>query len=554
MFEGSARYPRAKRLLRMNAPDITPRDIQERLGQLLPSQWDFIFAPERFSAVAGGFASGKTRALCMKGLVLSKLIPGNVGMILRYRGTDLEKTTMPVFFEVCPTNWIKSFNKKSRTVTLRNSSVISFEHLHDANSTAKTRRLGANLGWFGIDQMEECEQMHWDAMISRLRLPRAPKKFGFGVLNANGKDWNWEKFFAQTQRWPRVNGKSVRLNGKFHQVMRPKADTLGIVINSEENRISNGGFVEDIYFDSLLESYGEDWVERYVYSSFDEFKGKIFKDYDAGIADPETASVHNIDPFTIPRDWECIGGIDVGGDSPWAVIPVYVDYVGNLIVAPGFHNRTGRVSEVASWIKGHMPWNENRTTFVIDWENRLAMVELSDYGIHCQVAQKDVNVGLLRMEGYLHVQKGRRLPDWYEATQPRHQYVKFADRGSPRLFVFKNAGTWRKEHDRAKWDPNKPDAMWKSSIERFDTVEATRYVVMTRPEPSKITLQDREKFIAEAEQKDPLSARAMREMDKRIQDRQYRQKGGAGLREADAEEEFAKPLAGKYDWNAKEEF
>ena len=90
------------------------------------------------------------------------------------------------------------------------------------------------------------------------------------------------------------------------------------------------------------------------------------------------------------------------------------------------------------------------------------------------------------MEGYIHVQKHRDLPHWYEDTQPPQKFEKFRTKGSPKLFVFKSANVIRKELDTAKWDPEKVDKMYKSSTARFDAVESLRYVIMTKPEPSKI--------------------------------------------------------------------
>lgn len=536
---------------------IKPYELEEGLGRLLGSQREFIFASERFSAFAGGYGCGKSRALIIKGLILSAAIPGNAGMFLCYRGTDLETRLIPLFEEVCPKSWIRAATKKPfRTYVLRNNSVITFQHLHDARSSAKSGRIGANLGWFGIDQLEECSEEHWDAMASRLRLPRATKKFGFASLNPAGRDWIWTRFFQSVQPWPRdENGGALPLNGKYYQVLKPKADHLGVCVNSEENRISNGGFIEDSYFASLLDTYGKEYIERYVYCSFNDFRGRLFPDYEDGVVDPNVASVHNIDPFDIPRSWDCIGAIDVGGESPWAVVPVYVDPFGNLIVDEGFHHRTGRVSEVAGWIKRKMPWNENRCTFVIDPENRVASVELSDHGIFCNVANKEVNPGILRMEGYLHVQKHRALPKWYEETQPKGRFIKFREKGSPRMFIMNRATTVRKELGLAKWDPNKPDRMYKSTTARFDSVEALRYAVMTRPEPSKDELKE-DKF-TEMERLDPTTAKEWRAWDGRLRARMLNQKGGRALREMDSEEGSSPAddlKLGKYDFDAKDEF
>lgn len=526
--------------------------LDERAKNLLPSQRAFIFGSERFSAISGGFASGKTFAVVLKGLILSAAIPGNAGAFLCYRGTDVEKRMIPLFMdEVCPPLWIKKYNKNKRTVLLRNNSVITFEHIKDSSGGAGTgtRRIGSNWGWFGVSQMEEITEDHWNALGSRLRLTRARKQFGFGDLNPAGRDWIWEKFFQKFTPWPRdEENKALPVDGKYFQALRQSPDHLGIAVNSEENRISKGGFVADTVFDSFLQNFGQQWVERFVYGSFDDFKGKMFPDFAGGLVDREDASAHVIKAFPIPRSWNCVGGIDPGGDSKWAVCPVYSDERGNLIATPGFHNRTGRVSEVANWIKRNMPWDENRTTFVLDPENKIVTVELSDYGVYAKPAIKDVNPGLMRLESYMHVVKHRDLPDWYESTQPTHRFLKFRGKGSPKFFIFEEEMVGRRELDKCKWDPDKIDAMYKTSTERFDTVEAYRYVAMDKPEPSKASDGQDEKY-RKMEKMDPATAREWKEYDRR----RAIMKGGKGaLRDMDSDDSFESRLpeyGGRYDWN-----
>ena len=542
------------------SPGFRKHEFQEEIGEkaknLLPSQRAFLFAPERFSAISGGFGSGKSYVAVLKGLILSAAIPFNVGSLLCYRGTDVEKRLVPLFMEeVCPPAWRKSYNKNKRLVTLRNGSVISFDHIKDSTSGAAagtgTRRIGSNWGWFGVDQGEEIEEMHFDALASRLRLPRAPKKFGFMSLNPGGRDWIWNRFFQKVRPWPKdERGRALPIDGKFFQRVKQADNLLGISVNSEENRISNGGFVEDAYFDSLLETYGQQWVDRFVYGQFDDFKGQMFPDFAGGLVDYNDASVHVIDDFEIPRHWNCTIPIDVGGDSPWAVVPMYSDEQGNLIVTNGFHNRTSRVLDVATWIKRHTPWNETRTTFVIDPENPLATVELSDHGIYCRSAIKAINPGLLRMESYLHVQPHRTLPVWYESTQSPARFLKFRGKGSPRMFVFKSAMVSRKELDTCKWDPDKTDTMFKSSTARFDTIEAKRYGVMTLPEPSKITGDDEAKYV-EMAKRDPATAKEWKAWDQRMAQRAG---GKTALRDMDCDEDTRLvdqfgDLITKYDWS-----
>lgn len=526
-------------------------ELDEKLGALLPSQHEFVFAPERFGLIAGGYASGKSRAGVTRGLILSAVIPGNVGWIMRYRGTDIEDSTKPMFFEVCPQDWIRSYNKHANTVVLRNNSVIQFRHLHDANSPMKSRRAGANLGWAFIDQIEECEEEHWNMMVSRVRKHVHSKLFA--AMNPNGHDWLWAKSFTQFKPWPEdAEGKvGPMLDGKFYQTFRSKS-MIAIAVNSEENRISNGGFVGDDYFDSELDQYSPEIVARMVHCSFDDYHGKLYKEYEAGLKDDGYASVHNIEPFDIPASWNLVTGIDVGGDSPWAIVPNYIDEEGNLIVVPGYHARTARIIDPANWIKNNLPYNESRATFKIDPENKTALVELSDYGVYCQVAQKEVVTAILRVNGYLHVKKGRKLPQWYLDTQPQGKITKFQHRGAPKLYVFKTAGKWREEHDEAKWDAKKPDHMMKTSVKRYDSVEAQWYATMSRPEAS--TFKEKLYDYSEMSKLDPLSAREWKSYDKRTHEYREKFRGGAGLRESDilvSEENF--PRSGRFDLGAKGE-
>lgn len=542
------------------APGFRRYELQEELGEkakkLLPSQRAFIFAPERESAIAGGFGSGKSFALVLKGLILSAAFPGNAGAFLCYRGTDVEKRLIPLFMEVVPPAWIKRYNKNKRVVLLRNNSVISFEHIKDAGQGAGTgtKRIGSNWGWFGVDQMEEISLDHYNALLSRLRKTGIPRKFGFGSLNPGGRDWLWEKFFQRVVPWPRdEENRALPIDGKFFQAVRQAPGRLGIAVNSEENRISNGGYVDDEFFDNLLANYGQQWVERFVYGAFDDFKGQLFPDFNSGLVDRSDASVHVIKSFPIPRHWSCLTAIDVGGDSPWAVPPVYCDEEGNLIATQGFHNRTGRVSEVARWIKANVPWDENRTRFIIDPENKVATVELSDHGIYATPAIKDVIPGLLRLESYLHVVKHRDLPAWYEHTQPQAQFLKFRGKGSPKFFVFEEQLVGRKELGSAKWDPDKVDKMYKTATARFDCVEAYRYAAMEHPDPAKADAQEEEKY-RQMEKRDPATAKEWREYDRRIAARKGL--GKSVLRDMDSEDGpsdrndgFNAPPNTRYDWD-----
>lgn len=500
-------------------------EVTERLGKLLDSQKAFLSFPQPhqinpekpqtvfIKCLTSGWGSGKTRIMIINGLMLSALYPNNEGLIARFHGKDLETSVIPLFFEVCPPNWLKRVVNRGKTgmvVTLKNGSVIYFRQMHDAGGGAvKTRVVGANLGLAALDQIEEMGLEHLNAAMGRLRNPRAKLKMLLCTANPNGRDWHQKFFFPN---WEPLDPRS----GVFFKTYQ-NGNIFAVNGSSEENRIINGGFVEDSYFDNMIANMSPEWVARYIHGSFEDFAGKVFKGY-------TLESVHNIRPFPIPSHWECIVGIDVGGSGKWGVPAIYSDEYGNLIVTDGFNGATGRTSEVTDWIKTHVPWSDNRTTFVIDPENKLASTELADQGIYTRIAQKAVHPGILRSTGYFHMRPNIIPPQWFLDSQSPQAVERVKKFGCPRIFVFTSFMPWRVEHDTCIWDEKKVNQIKKTTENRFDLVEATRYVIMTRPEPSNLPKADKYAALREV---DPLSAREAEDMDRRIASYIQHQRGGA---------------------------
>lgn len=507
--------------LTTNHRALRTEDLAEH--RLLTPQAEFIYAPESLSSFSGGYGVGKSWAGCLKSLLLSQIFPGNEGMVGRYIGRDLEDTTIPLFFEVMPPSWIakNGYNKQKNMVTLRNGSKIYFRHIHDANAktASKSRRVGANLGWFFVDQMEELSREHHGGLVGRLRHPKAGKKFGFGTANPNGRDWIQQMFFPKLPAIVKGQLWGAQRNGNL----------LGIAADSEVNRISKGGFVDDDYYDRMLSEFPADWIERYIHCSFDDFSGKIFKGY-------TPTSIHNVRPFPIPHHWNYVVGIDVGGNCPWAIVPAAVDDRGTLVITPGYHESgsEAKIANVVRWIKENLPWDSGRCKFVIDPENKPVMIELQEYGIHCVPADKKVLPGVHRMMGYFNVAAINHLPQWYLDTQPEERVAKFANAGAPRVFVFENATTIRKELDEWIWDAKKPNTPLKTGEKRFDVCDSLRYVMMARPQASELApIEDKHAALRKV---DPMSAREWESLERRRAEYGQRKDGNYVLREAMCDE------------------
>lgn len=457
--------------------------VRELTESLLPSQQEFILAPEVQRAYGSGFRAGKTVALCRAAVLLSYFVPNNSGFIGRAVGKDLQQTTFQTFMdEVCPPELIVGRPRKvgsfGQEVYLRTNkppvtAKIYFDHIVD-RQTGRFHLAGGNWGWCGTDQGEEIERSHHLKLISRLSRNAALKKNSLTVFNQQGHNWIWEDFYQGGDyifdpiAEPALYWKAVRKNGR-----------LGVVSRSEENRVSNGGFVEDSFFDEMRRTYPPEWIARYLDSSFDDFSGKICPSF-------TMESVHNIEPFDYPAHWPTLCIIDPGGSSPWGCLVIRIDEFGNLIItgdAPPLAERRLNPVSAIRWLKSNL--NVARTRFVIDYSAAAIAIQLQGEGIHCEPANKDVQASVTKLASYCYVLPDVSLPDWYLQTQPAARIAKFRDAGAPKIYFVRICERTRKQMDAAIWDAKGKNVPAKETESfRLDQFDCARYACMAAPQPA----------------------------------------------------------------------
>jgi|SRR3990167_1812382 len=419
--------------------------------ELLPKQDEFVFDRHPFACYAGGFGSGKTLAGCVKGLLLSQLMPNNFGLVGRLTYPELRDTTRKTFFEITPPDWYDPKNggiwKESENyLRLYNGSEVIFRHL---DKISQKEILSLNLGWFFIDQAEEISYDVFLTLISRLRLNRVPTHYGFVGCNHEGHNWIYDRF----KRKPR-NDSSLTEGSTYDNPHNPKD-----------------------YVKRLEENYPPEWVKRYVSGSWDVFMGQVFEEFDD--------KVHVINPFIIPNEWERIVSIDHGLVNPTAVLWGAIDFDENIYLYDEYYKANEIISEHARriWEK---TGDDNITTWVIDPTTRAktmikngmpwsVLEEYEDNGLQLVPANNEVLASINRIKEYLHIQKDRINP----ITQQK---------GSPKLFIFKNCPNLIEELKTYRWkkqmisqEQNAPEKPVKY---KDHTVDALRYLIMSRPEPT----------------------------------------------------------------------
>lgn len=256
----------------------------------------------KFPGYWGGFNNGKTYSLCLRGIKASLEYPNNAGLIARRTYPQLRDTTRRTFFEILGCNessitnhpYVERWSASENFLRFINGSMVYFRHLDDEAALASL--LSLNLGWFGIDQAEEVPEAAFLTLIGRIgRVEGGPPAWGATVGNPAGHNWIW-------RRWKR---KDVRNPQDYHLL---------------EAMTTDNPFAAADYVQTLLDSYDSHWIQRYVYGSWDAFKGQVYDEWDE--------NVHVIDPVDIDERWIAGLGADFGYNHPTVFLFIAVDWNG----------------------------------------------------------------------------------------------------------------------------------------------------------------------------------------------------------------------------------
>lgn len=155
-----------------------------------PKQSTFHTSEAKYRLYIGAWRAGKTYAGCQEALKKSMLYPGNCGLIGRKDFTDLRDTTLETFLDICPEDFISTYNKTEHHIKFVNGSELYFRELKDRKG------LGSfNLGWFYIDEAEEVEENIFTMLQGRLSLKDVGKTCGWLTSNPPNEDhWIYKKF------------------------------------------------------------------------------------------------------------------------------------------------------------------------------------------------------------------------------------------------------------------------------------------------------------------------------------------------------------------------
>jgi PBSX family phage terminase large subunit len=419
-------------------------------------QAEFILSTQKFSCFSGGFGNGKTTAGCLKGIALSQF-PGNFGLVGRLTYPELRDTTRRSFFEMCPPEYYDKANggewrRSENHLILSNGSEVIFRHL---DTIAEKELLSLNLGWFYIDQAEEINESLFLILQSRLRLNTVPRRYGFVTCNPEPGNWIYDRFAKPAQEG------------------RLAKDHFYVTATTKENP-----HLPPDYVPTLLASYPEELIKRYIEGKWEVFEGQIYPEFDQ--------SIHVIKPFDIPKGWERIIAIDHGLMNPTCALWGAIDYDNNLYIydeyyEPGIVSKHAEIilnksigQEISMWLIDPSTANKTREKEGMPWS---IMEEYEDYGIYAIPANNQMLAGINRVKEFLKLDPRRINPQTHEAH-------------SPRLFIMANCTSTIWEFPQYQWkkmknitNRNEPERPRDFNDHAMD---ALRYLILSRfPPPTK---------------------------------------------------------------------
>jgi len=171
-----------------------------------PRQVLFHSSPERGRLFGGAIRGGKTKAGVAEGIQLSIDYPGNVGIMARQNLPAFKRTVLVElerYFDAgihVDKEYYKLITQHHATdhyIQFYNGSRIWYTGLVD-DQKGLVSQMGTTIGWFFVDQIEECSEMHFNNLLGRLSLNLPNIKYKY-ILTANPMPgWVKQRFIEST--------------------------------------------------------------------------------------------------------------------------------------------------------------------------------------------------------------------------------------------------------------------------------------------------------------------------------------------------------------------
>jgi len=315
-------------------------------------QSGFYHSRQKIQIFGGAFANGKTTALAVKALKLSKDYPGSNGLLARETYPKLNDTLRKVLLKWCPASWIlKKPTQDDNTLYLRNGSVINFRYISQrgrskSDGSSTSNLLSATYDYIGIDQVEDPGIVYKDFLdlLGRLRgdtpyqaededlsMPATGPRWL--MLTANpSHNWFYKELVQPYLLWLKTGQKTEKL-------IVDETTGIPIIELFESDTYANKHNLASDYLVSLESTYKGQMRDRYLLGKWVAFEGLVHPDYDPAFHTISRQDAENYLAECLLRhvQIQAIESYDFGLTSPSCYLLGFVDHMGRVIILDGYH-------------------------------------------------------------------------------------------------------------------------------------------------------------------------------------------------------------------------
>lgn len=413
---------------------------------------------DAFETLFGGAAGGgKSYGQLVDALLYALKYPKSKQIIFRSTFADLEKSLIRVSLDIYPLS-IADYNSSKHTWKFNNGSIIDFGYIQYEKDVYQYQ--SAEYDVIRFDELTHFTEFMYTYMISRCRGANTYPKRIKSSTNPGGVGHAWVK-----ERFIDIGEPNV-----IHDC---KLET-----GEEVTRIFIPSLVTDNKF--MLE-YDPDYIKRLDALPEKERKALKYGDWDIydGMFFPEfKRSIHVIDPFQVPNNWNRYIAMDYGLDM-FAVLFIAIDTKGKAYVYNEIHKSNLIVSEAVQTLKSIMRqykykyiyappdlWNRNRdtgkSTAELFYEGGVDLVKASNN----------------RIAGWLNVK------EWLRVKKVRHEQTGELYEDSD-LKIFSNCLNLIKYLPQLQHDEKEPNDVATEPHEPTHITDALRYFCVSRTAPTK---------------------------------------------------------------------
>jgi len=469
----------------------------------------FMQSRKKVQLIGGGFGNGKTAAVCVKALSLSRDYPGSNGLIARSTYPKLNDTIRKEFISWCPSKWIsRRPTKDDNTLYLTNGTVVNFRYVQQqgkGGEQSTSNLLSATYDWIIVDQIEDPEFQHKDFMdlLGRLRgsadyigndptMPKSGPRWMMLTTNPT-RNWVYRELVRPLHRFMEYNsvvdpkllvevdneGKPIIIDG------RPQP-LIELFEGSTYENVDNVG--ED-YIKGMLSSFTGTMRERFVMGKWGALSGLIYPIFDEtihGLPEVDIKEYMNqLHRSGFQPTW--IEAYDHGLAVESCYLLAFADDDGNVFVVDGFYEREQPIATSARRI------HETRAKWGLDGSDILGnyadpdlfrrkassnsaivgstIAELyeNEHGIRLRRGDSNISAGIAKVTDYLTIAN-------------RHEHPLTGQRGSPHLFISNMLGFVIDEFNEYHWQQNTSGDYIDSPMDKKDhAMDAIKYLLTDRP-------------------------------------------------------------------------